>query len=127
MSAITDVHRIVYWPASKASRFRNMRTLKKHQSLEEKGKGHFVCDKCFYQFAYSQPSAAQELTKQIDAVKSLYDQHLIKEDQYHELLKVLISVYIGKRVADSVNDRLSSVLRERLSPHRILESLALAP
>jgi hypothetical protein len=99
--------------------------VKKHKSLEEKG--HFVCDKCFYQFAHNQPSAAEELTKQIDTVKSVYDKKLISEDQYHELLKLLISLYIGNQVAATVNDRLNSVFREKLSPHRILQSLALAP
>ena len=102
-----------------------MRTLKKHTSLEEKG--HFVCDKCFYQFAHSQPSAAEELTKQIDTVKSVYDKKLISEDQYHELLKLLISLYIGNQVTAKVNDRLNSVFREKFSPRRILESIALAP
>jgi len=102
-----------------------MRTLKKHKSLEEKG--HFVCDKCYYQFAHSKPSAAEELTKQIDSVKSFYDKKLITEVQYHDLLKLLISLYIGNQVTARVNDRLNSIFREKFSPHRILESLALAP
>lgn len=102
-----------------------MRSLKKHRSLEEQM--HFICDRCYYQFATSHPVEAENFTKQIESVKALYDQKLISEDAYHDLLKLLISVYIGNRVSTTVSRRLSSILYERLSPHRILESLALAP
>jgi hypothetical protein len=102
-----------------------MRNLKKHQSLEEQM--HFVCDKCYYQFASSRPTQAEKLTSQIESIKRLYDDNIISEETYHHLLKVLISMYIGNQVTTTISYRLSSILRDRLSPHRILESLALAP
>jgi hypothetical protein len=92
--------------------------VKKHKSLEEKG--HFVCDKCFYQFAHGQPGEAETLTKQIESVKLLYDKKLIGEEQYHDLLKLLISVYIGTKVTTTVTSKFESIFREQLSPERLL-------
>lgn len=88
---------------------------------------HFVCDKCYYQFAHSRPNQAEKLTSQIESIKRLYDDNVISEEMYHHLLKVLISIYIGNQVTTTVNYKLSAILRDRLSPHRILEALALAP
>lgn len=102
-----------------------MRNLRKHQTLEDQM--HFICDKCYYQFAVHRPDEAASFTRQIENIKSLYDKHVISEGVYQELLKLTISVYIGNQVTATVSDKLNSVLRERLSPRRILESLALAP
>lgn len=101
-----------------------MRNLKKHQSLEEQM--HFVCDKCYYQFAYSHPTEAEKLTEQINSIKNLYDNKVLDEKDYHDLLKILISLYIGNEVTAKINYKMTSILRHKLSPHRILESLALA-
>lgn len=100
-----------------------MRNLKKHKSLEEQM--HFICDKCYYQFAYCQPTEAERLTKQVDDIKALYDKKILGEDAYHELLTVVISLYIGNQVSATINTKLNSAIREKLSPYRILESLAL--
>jgi len=95
-----------------------MQKLKKHHSLEEKG--HFVCDKCYYQFVCSQPIKAEEFTKQIDSVKSLYDKKLLPEHEYHDLLRLLISVYISNQVTKTVTCKFDSIFREQLSPERLL-------
>lgn len=100
-----------------------MRNLKKHQSLEEQM--HFICDKCYYQFAYCHPTEAERLTKQVDDIKALYDKKILGEEAYHELLTLVISLYIGNQVSATINIKLNSAIREKLSPYRILESLAL--
>gem|GEM_PF-2817224 len=87
---------------------------------------HFVCDQCYYQFACSQPARAEELTRQVETVKRIYDHKLLSEAAYHDLLKLLISAYIGNQVATSVSHRINLSLNQKLSPHRILESLAFA-
>ena len=102
-----------------------MRNLKKHQSLEEQM--HFVCDKCYYQFAYCHPTEAERLTKQVDDIKALYDKKVLGEEAYHDLLTLVISLYIGNQVSATINTKVNSAIREKLSPYRILESLALTP
>lgn len=102
-----------------------MRNLKKHQSLEEQM--HFVCDKCYYQFAYCHPTEAGTLTKQVDDIKDLYEKKILSEEAYHALLTLVISLYIGNQISATINTSLSSAIREKLSPRRILDSLALVP
>lgn len=102
-----------------------MRNLKKHQTLEEQMR--FICDKCYYQFAYCHPTEAERLTKQVDDIKALYDRKILGEEAYHDLLTLVISFYIGNHVSATINSKLNSAISDKLSPHRMLESLALAP
>jgi len=99
-----------------------MRTSTKTKSLENNL--YFICEKCRYQLAYNEMLKQGKFIDSVKEIKSLYDKKILGQEAYDELLRFTISVYIATEVSSIVSDKIDSALREKLSPHRLLEALA---
>src|SRR5260370_39702503 len=99
-----------------------IRSSMKAKSLENNL--YFVCEKCRYQLAHRQMREPGKFVDSVKAIKALYDERMLGQEAYHDLLRLAISIYVANEVSTSICDKLDSALTEKLSPDRFLEALA---
>jgi hypothetical protein len=98
-----------------------MRSSTKRKSPEQNS--YFICEKCRYQFAYRQMSNPKRFRNSVREIKSLYDQKILGQEAYQDLIRLIISAYVTNEISTNVCEQLDVALTEKLSPDRFLQAL----